>query len=165
MLDTDLEQESTWVPSVLELGLHLGSPNSLYQFALAETQEMREKRKKKFLFFEPNSITPLCREGRQRPRVKTIIGSLSRESGGRIHLMGEVVKTEGRLCVPQRNFVQKKRLPANPDGHWEPLSASYFPCPLKKETLGYMKTNNDSGISLTQPMLWPLEIISLSAKI
>ena len=37
-----------------ELGLHLGSPNSLYQFALAEAQEMREKRKKKFLFFEPN---------------------------------------------------------------------------------------------------------------
>lgn len=67
-------------------------------------------------------------------RPTTITGCLSRDSDG-THLTGELLKTERGLCRPQRNFAQKKGLPANSDCHQETLSASYFPCPLKKETL------------------------------
>lgn len=79
--------------------------------------------------------------------------------------MGELVKAKTRFRRPQRSSAQKKGLSANWDCHQEALSTSYFPCPLRKGTLCNTKTNTNSRISQTQPMSWPLEIISISKNI
>lgn len=169
MLDTDLELEYTWVGRVGENW----APSQASRWRWFEPvclgrdsgrkcvwEREREIEKKKNVFLlKPTRFTPTPTHSWQRPNVRAIIGSLSRT-----HLMDEMVKAKRGLCVPQRSFAQKKGLPANPDGHWEALSASYFPFLSKKQHC-YVKTNIETRISQTQPMSWPLERSSLSAKI
>lgn len=112
MLDTDLEQEYTWVWSVQEnwapsqfswwcrfVPVCLGR-NSVRKWE-------KEKKKKKVLVLNPAKLNP---RHWQRWRVRTILGS-PRIVGDRIHCMGELVKAKRGFCSPKEVLPRSRGSP------------------------------------------------------